>query len=89
MILRFLHGLVLAVLTVLATGCATVEPHLVPAPTIFKDDRLAFEKTVPAELAIDATAGFLRHYTSSDRRSGALRQRFCADDVRRRASAAG
>ena len=34
----------------LLTGCATVEPHLVPAPTIFKDDRLSFESSVPAEL---------------------------------------
>ena len=50
MILRFLHGLVLAVLTALATGCATVEPHLVPAPIIFKDARLSFEQTLPADL---------------------------------------
>ena len=74
MIFRFPRELVLAALTALATGCATVEPHLVPAPTIFKDDRLAFEKTVPIELAIDATARFLCHYTRSDRRSGSFRQ---------------
>ena len=40
----------LAALAALATGCATVEPHLVPAPTIFKDDRLSFDQTLPVEL---------------------------------------
>ena len=46
-VFRFLHGLLLAALTALAAGCATVEPHLVPAPTIFKDARLSFEQTRP------------------------------------------
>ena len=42
--------LLLGVLTALATGCATVEPHLVPAPAIVKDARLSFEQTLPVEL---------------------------------------
>ena len=49
-VFRFLHGLLLAALTALAAGCATVEPHLVPAPAIFKDARLSFEQTRPVDL---------------------------------------
>jgi esterase/lipase superfamily enzyme len=40
----------LIAVAVLAAGCATVEPHLAPAPAIFKDSRLAFAKTLPPEL---------------------------------------
>ncbi|HKO67919.1 MAG TPA: alpha/beta hydrolase [Burkholderiaceae bacterium] len=42
--------LLLGVATILATGCATVEPHLVPAPAVFKDARLSFDQTRPVEL---------------------------------------
>lgn len=31
-------------------GCGTVETHLVPAPAIYKDARLAFDQTLPVEL---------------------------------------
>ena len=31
-------------------GCATVEPHLMPTPVIFKDERLDFAPALPAEL---------------------------------------
>ena len=44
-----LQRILLAAIAALA-GCATVEPHLVPAPAIFKDARLAFDATVPVEL---------------------------------------
>jgi esterase/lipase superfamily enzyme len=37
-------------LAALVTACATVEPHLAPAPAIFKDPRLAFARTLPQEL---------------------------------------
>ena len=46
---RFKLSLLLGALAALA-GCATVEPHLVPAPAVFKDARLAFDKTLPVEL---------------------------------------
>ena len=46
---RFKLSLLLGALAALA-GCATVEPHLVPAPAVFKDPRLAFDKTLPVEL---------------------------------------
>ena len=31
-------------------GCATVEPHLAPAPAVFKDARLDFERVTPPSL---------------------------------------
>lgn len=37
-------------LAVMAAGCATVEPHLAPAPAVFKDARLAFDQTLPQAL---------------------------------------
>src|SRR5262245_13274578 len=40
--------LLLAALVVIA-GCAT-EPRLMPTPTVFKDERLDFAPTLPAEL---------------------------------------
>ena len=46
---RFKLSLLLGALAALA-GCATVEPHLVPAPAVFKDARLSFDKALPVEL---------------------------------------
>lgn len=50
MTIRLAFSVVLTTLAALATGCATVEPHLVPAPAVFKEPRLAFDKTLPVEL---------------------------------------
>ena len=46
------HRLLRTVMVVLAAlaGCATVEPHLAPAPAIYKDSRLEFAKVLPQEL---------------------------------------
>jgi esterase/lipase superfamily enzyme len=46
-LIRF--GLICAVLGAVA-GCATVEPHLMPTPAIFKDERLDMVPRLPAEL---------------------------------------
>jgi esterase/lipase superfamily enzyme len=46
-LIRF--GLLCAVLGALA-GCATVEPHLMPTPAVFKDERLELAPRLPAEL---------------------------------------
>lgn len=42
-------SLLLILVWVLA-GCATVEPHLMPTPVVFQDDRLDFRPALPAEL---------------------------------------
>jgi len=41
--------LICALLCALA-GCATVEPHLMPTPAVFKDERLDFTPSRPAAL---------------------------------------
>lgn len=46
-LIRF--GLICAVLGAVA-GCATVEPHLMPTPAIFKDERLDMAPRLPPEL---------------------------------------
>jgi len=33
-------------------GCATVEPHLVPAPAVYKDPRIAVERNLPAGIRV-------------------------------------
>ena len=35
---------------ILATGCATYEPHMMPAPVVFKDDQLDFTPRLPPAL---------------------------------------
>lgn len=47
--MRTLRALAL-LLALAAGGCATVEPHLAPAPAVFKDPRLAFETALPQAL---------------------------------------
>ena len=44
------RGPPLLCLALLVAGCAAVQPHLVPAPAIFKDARLDFESNVPEGL---------------------------------------
>ena len=48
--LRCAPGWSIPVLLALLAGCATVEPHLMPTPVVFKDERLNFLPQLPAEL---------------------------------------
>jgi esterase/lipase superfamily enzyme len=41
---------VLVILLWVLAGCATVEPHLMPTPVLFKDERLDFAPKLPVEL---------------------------------------
>ena len=43
-------GWLIGALLCALTGCATVEPHLMPTPAVFKDERLDFTPSRPAEL---------------------------------------
>ncbi len=46
---RALRRLFAAAVVAIA-GCASVEPHLMPTPAVFKDERLDFAPALPAEL---------------------------------------
>jgi esterase/lipase superfamily enzyme len=37
-------------IALIASGCASIEPHLTPTPAVFKDPRLDFESRFPDEL---------------------------------------
>src|SRR6478609_4345332 len=42
--------LLLALAAVLTSGCAPVLPHLAPTPALLKDERLDFDRALPAAL---------------------------------------
>jgi esterase/lipase superfamily enzyme len=47
---RMKHLLLLALAAVLTSGCAPVLPHLAPTPALLKDERLDFDRALPAAL---------------------------------------
>jgi esterase/lipase superfamily enzyme len=63
-------------IALLAAGCASVEPHLVPTPAVLKDPRIDFRKILPVELhttrlpvfyATTRASGGEHHYSNAER----------------------